>query len=728
MPKIKTQIAGGFLSLKWIHNPELAEPYIKRASEVGYKAWMCAVRHMILNVFDDRVINSVARLAEFTHKYGMKFILDTDPTHWAETMTARDLDSALWVIIPKRVEVNNGKFEVFIEGPKNSKQSDLVELSGAYELCNGSFRDVLPELKIDWQHTVVGVHGFQVRGKLPSDFNGIIKLYITTSDISRIDHGSELLLSMQCELLNKYRDIKIDGVSWDEPGKGHSSLTSFRSGKDYLTRFKRTNGYELKDKLIYLDEFDDTPEATKLRCDYYRTLSDMHYHVQFEHNRIAKKLWGDDIILGTHHTWAGLPADLGAGVFDHFRLGELLSEAWTDGGFDLERKISLFPFMLADSIKKGLNKPNAYYNDWCRRDDPGKYRLMNRMKTLYHINTFTNVYTDFNENMLGMKLDPIKKCTEPDVNMLDSLNNFLGDKRGESQFAIWYGWEGYVAMPKKFTRALYTFFQNTSLFLTDASLFADYVSTDLLNAAELKDGLLCTPGGSYQALILPYARVLPDELWEKLLAWSVQGIKIMFIGPEPVMTSSGKKIDFGKAVGFKSYGLKSYDKFMLEIQPNIYEPAFIDAVPEVQVLDERGTSRICDRFDRLTALKNEQNIYWMPGLDPREDMISILDSWYTGQIEVYGNCIYRIFKKDDENDFVMILSPRQGTPGWGVVPTCKEKSGEPRPQIKLRPFDGIIEISGKLFKFKNCEWAALHFKNSELVNSITEGNEFVFID
>ncbi|MCF6174889.1 MAG: hypothetical protein L3J71_03895 [Victivallaceae bacterium] len=726
MSNLKKQIAGGFLSVKWVQNPALAEPYIKHAAEVGYKAWMCVVRHMNLNIFDESVKKAVAQVVKIVHKYDMKFILDTDPTHWAETMTARDLDSALWVIIPQKIEVENGCFEIFTPEPKGSRQADIVEISGAYELVNGSFRNILPELKIEWQHAMIGGSGFQLQGRLPNDFNGTIKLYITASDISKIDHGSELLLNMQREILNEYSDIPIDGVAWDEPGKGHGSLTSFRSGKDYLTRFKRTNGYDLKDKLIYLDEFDETPEAIKLRCDYYRTLSDMHYHVQFEHNKLAKELWGDDIILGTHQTWSGLPTDLAAGVFDHFRLGEVLSEAWTDGGFDLERKTALFPLMLADSIKKGLGKPNAYYNDWCYRPDPGKYRLMNRLKTLYNINTFTHIYSDFSEGLVNMRTEPMKNCVESDVEMLDSLNKLLGDKQGESQFAVWYGWEGYASLPKKFARTLYTFFQNTSLLLTNASLFADYVSTELLNSAEVRNGLLCTRGGSYRGLLLPYARVLPDGLWEKLLEWNEQGIKIMFIGPEPLMTNNGKEIDFVGTTGFKSYGLNAYDKFMSGIEPDAYEPAFIDATPEVQVIGEQGIEQICDRFDRLTALKTKSGIYWMPGLDPREDMLDILNSWYSNSIKVYGKCISRIFKKDGEDDFVIILAPLQGSPGWGITPSCKEKHGETRPQIKLPSFDGIIEVSGKIFKFSNCEWAALKFREGKLIDQMVEGYNFQF--
>ncbi len=139
------------------------------------------------------------------------------------------------------------------------------------------------------------------------------------------------------------------------------------------------------------------------------------------------------------------------------------------------------------------------------------------------------------------------------------------------------------------------------------------------------------------------------------------------------------------------------------------------------MLSEQGGEKIYDCFDRLTALKSDSGIYWMPGLDPREDMLAILSSWYYSSIKVYGKCISRIFKHDDDSDFVVILVPLQGSPGWGIAPSCKEKYGESRPQIKLPLFDDLIEFSGNIFKFSNCEWAALKFQDGKLVQQIIEG-------
>lgn len=721
-----TQVSGGFLSVSWVQNPELARPHLERAAKTGYSSWFCVVRHMKINLLDDRVRAALRRIVGIAHENNLKFILDTDPTHWAEDVVTRDPLAALWVIIPVSVDVYNGGFEAFIQEPRSSRQSTIIEVSAAYIMkMEKGFTDVKPQLQYEWQHVGRPVTGYQLRGKLPDNYQGRAKLYVTASDNSKIDHASNTYFSMQAELLENYRDIPLDGIAWDEPGKGHGDMTRFRVGHDFFELFRTTNGYELRDKLIYLDEFDDTPEATRVRCDYYRTLSDMNYHIQkvnFEH---AKSIWGDDIILGTHPTWSGLPCDLAAGVFDHFRLSQVLTEAWTDGGFHLERKDLLFPLMLADSIKKGLKRRNAYYNDWIMQPNHSYYRLMNRLKTLYHVNTFTHVYSDFTEGLVSFQLEPIKSLVDNDVTLLNELDGMIGERHGESQFAIWYGWEGYASMNKSFARAEYTFFENISLFLTDSSLFADFVSSELLADGKMLDGKLHTSGGKYTALVLPYARVLPVGFWEKLIQFNRQGLKLIFVGPEPALEADGKRIDFASVSGFRSFGPASYLQKAAEkcfkLAPNAWEPAFLDVVPEPDIINQES-ERIENFFHELVALHNRSGIYWLPGLDPREDLVGVLRKWDERPVKVYGNCICRLF--GETSDGILILAPRDGAPGWGVTPSCQEIPGTLQHENKIWPFDGIIKYAGQVFEFSGCEWAAIHFKNGKIVNSMSEGKDF----
>ena len=719
------QVSGGFLSVAWVKDPELARPHLERAAKAGYGYWFCVVRHMKLNLFDECVKTALKRVVEIAHECGLKFMLDTDPTHWAEDVTSRDPLAALWVIIPVSTDVCNGAFEVFVAEPRSSRQSTLVEISAAYIQSKSGRVNAIGKLEYEWQHVGRPVTGYQIRGRLPAGYNGSVKLYVTASDNAKLDHASETYLAMQAELLDNYRDLPLDGLAWDEPGKGHGQMTRFRAGHDFLELFQRTNGYELRDKLIYLDDCDETPEAVKVRCDYYRTLSDMNCHVQQVHFDQAKSIWGEHIMLGTHPTWSGLPTDLAAGVFDHFRMSHVLTEAWTDGGLCYERKVHLFPLMLADSIKKGLARRNAYYNDWTLQPNHSYYWLMNRLKTLYHVNTFTHVYSDFTEGLTALQLDPMKSLVDNDAAFLNKFDALVGERLGEAQVAVWYGWEGYASMHKSFARAEYGFFQNLSLFLTDSSLFADFVSSELLLAGSVVDGKLRTVGGAYTALVLPYARVLPVGLWKKLLQFKKQGVKLVFIGPEPAFEADGRKIDFAAAAGFRSFGPDSYLKLAaakrFTLDPEAWEPAFLDVVPEADVVNP-ATGRIANSFGETIAWHDNTGLYWLPGLDPREDVVGILRQWLDSPVKVYGNCIHRLFGQ--AADGVLVLAPRDGACGWGVTPSCQEKAGTLQHESKLWPFEGIIKYAGKTFEFSGCEWAAIHFKNGKIVSRMSEGKDF----
>ncbi len=716
------QVAGGFLSVCWVHDPELARPHLPRAARAGYGTWICFVRHMKLNLLDASVKNALRQLIDIAHEYELKFVLDTDPTHWAEDVTSRDPKAALWVIIPVHASVYNGEFEVFIQEPRAGRQSTVISVSDAY--ISGGATQTVP-LEYEWQHIGKPFSGYQLRGKMPDKYQGQIKFYVTASTNSRIDHASKTYFAMQAELLDCYKDLPLDGLAWDEPGKGHGSLTAFRSGHDFLTLFKETNGYDLSDNLIYLDEFDETPQAVRVRCDYYRTLSDLHCHIQKVHFEQAKSIWGKNIILGTHPTWSGLPTDLAAGVFDHFRMSEVLSESWTDGGFHLERKVHIFTFILADSIKKAFNRRNSYFNDWILQPNASYYRLMNRIKTLWHINTFTHVYSDFTENLVATQLEPMKSLVDKDAMLLNNLDKLIDNRRGEAEFAVWYGWEGYASMHKSFSRCDYIFMENFSLASADVSLFFDFVSSELLFAGKVIDGKLHTSGGIYSALVMPYARVLPAGLWQKLLDFNRQGLKIVFVGPEPAFEADGKAIDFADATGFCSFGPASYLQLAkqkgFKIQPDEGETPFLDVVPQVKITDD-SIEKITNEFGELVTLHNNKGIYWQIGLDPREDLVDLLVQWKNSSVQVYGTCIYHLFGTIE--DGVLILAPKVDPAGWGITPYNLESGRDLQHEVKIKAFDGIIKYGKATFEFSHCEWAAIKIKDYAIESYLHEGNNF----
>jgi len=291
------QVAGGFLSVEWLHHPERALPHLQRAAERGYGVWFCVVRHMKPDLFDPEVKEALRVIVRLAHECGLKFILDTDPTHWAERCTARDYNARLESIIPVAVNAAGGHFEAFVRELGN-RQSTIVEISKAYNLSDP---DQPMDVTCEWHHIGKPILGYRLVGRI-GNYTGPAKIYVTAATNNLLDHASATCMEMQSELLRMYSDLPLDGIAWDEPGKGHGSLNCFRSGRDFLAWFRRDNGYDLMDKLVWLNEFHDTPEAVKIRCDYRRTWGDIHFHIQKRHFDEAKAIWGMDIILGTHPT------------------------------------------------------------------------------------------------------------------------------------------------------------------------------------------------------------------------------------------------------------------------------------------------------------------------------------------------------------------------------------------------------------------------------------------
>lgn len=719
----RKQVCGCFLSPEWVQRPKLAEPYVQRAAAAGFSGWLTFTRQMKQTILEPRVHDAVAALCRIVHRHGLKLILDTDPTWWAEDMIERDADCALWALTPVETKASYGRFDCHVEGPRTHRQIGLQEICAAYIRKGGQWRR-LPEgaLELDWQSA--RLTGIDVRGRVRGGYHGPVRMYLAMSCTSLLDHASPAYLRMQRELLERYADIPLDGVAWDEPGKGHSSLTTFRAGRGFLDFFRARRGYDLRERLIHLDSCHETPEAVRVRLDYYGVLSDMHYRCQDRHNRLARKLWGKDIICGTHQTWSGLPADLGAGVQDHFRLAGVLTAAWTDGGVDIERKYYTFPLMLADSIKKERGFRDCYYNDWTYDGRVDDYRFFNRFKTLFHVNTFTHTYSDHSEGLANMRFEPLRRAFEADVELQDRLDALIGERRAHTDVAIWYGWEGYAALPKWCARAAYTWFANTSLALVDAGLYGDFVSSPALAKAVVDGGRLRVNGRPYGVVVLPYAHVLPAAAYRTLRQAARAGVGVVFCGPPPAFTTEGKPIAFHEDAGTDAVRVAEFEDALraggVNIAPNAWEPPYIDAVCPVRT---RACRSVRNAEDEIVLVQGrESGICWMPGLDPRQDLVDAVRPWCRSPAAVFSaNAYHRLFVDARQpDDLVIVIAPREGVPGWTLIPECYAGRERKRPAAKPVDLDALVRVSGCEIRVRGRQWCALRVVGGRLTEWLAD--------
>ena len=479
-------------------------------------------------------------------------LLDTDPLFWGSSLVEAHPEAAVWTISSAESTVEDGRFELRLPLPHASGPMDSVpivfgEISAVFVPDKDGYRHIEgTTVKSTNEQYLSPAPAIMLKGQLPERYSGKAVFYVAVRVFGLADEAHPRYLKAQEEMLDSYANVPLDGFTWDEPSKGIDNLTPcFKAGAGFLALFERLNGYPLRPNLIYLDRLDGTPRSVKVRCDYYRTLIEMNYRAQKRHNDYARRKFGEGLTFGTHQTWAGFPADLVAGDIDYFKLGKVLTAAWTDGGWDnTEQKYIVQFYMLAEGLKKELGVRDAYYNDWaCSLPAVGNMEFANRLKMLFHINWYCYSISDFSEGSINYTQEPEKSAAAKARRNLDRFDRLVGETFApHTDVAYLYSWETLAASPKWMTRMYFTFIANTALHLTDRGQYAAIMSGESIRKAVIGDRRFTVNGLSYRVLLLPYVNILEEAAYRKAVQINDAGVPVIVVGPPPEFTAEGKDL------------------------------------------------------------------------------------------------------------------------------------------------------------------------------------------
>lgn len=722
---LKKQVAGFLLSPDWVNDPGLSYEYIDEMAAHGYRAAVLFVRHMHKTLWDRKVRDCVEKMVEHAHKAGIKFVLDTDHKWWGQEFVEDCPEASMKVIGSYRADLNGGAFEFRADYPRvkgicviDSMPALFLEESGGYRRIPGE------AFSYEWQNYGVPKKGVFIRGSVKGAAEGKLRAYVSFKTPSLVDAANPRYLKRQKELLDFYSDIPVDGFGWDEPGKGMGRLDYFKSGDAFLELFRELNGYELLPKIVFLDNDDFNPEAVKIRCDYYRTLVEMNYRAQKEHNDYASRVFGEDLMFGTHQTWSGVPTDLAAGSVDYFRLGELLTASWTDGSWSCELKYQAFHHMLSDGIRNELGLSDAYYNDWtkempCVED----MHFATRFKMLFNVNWFNVFFSHFSENEVNYRLEPLRTRAASDAKALDEFDGLLGDEFYPGTDIAWfYTWEGIAGAPKWLARAFYTSCANTAQHLADSGLFASMLGSESLLRAEISNGCFSVNGQSYRTLLVPFGNVLSRECFRKIIRLSEAGINVVFQGPPPEFADDGEGgflEEFSGLMGIEPLGFSKLhekaEKADVKLTPNGWEPEWIDLASPVKA--SKGVIRH-DSEGRLLYVKSpDMPLYYLPWIDPREDLISLLKLLNPPVEETFAEKSYvRVFRSRISSDRRVVLTAAKGR--IADAPLVPDIYARARPPRKYSDMKALIRLEGGELEVKNGSWSASLIEGGKVLKTI----------
>ena len=726
------QVAGFLLSPDWIADPALSEPYIQEMKEHGYRTIILFIRHMKQDVRSPQVHDAIKWITEATHRCGLRFVLDTEYLWWG--MRFAEENPAACQALAKGYDAvaYDGEFEFDIAWPRTPGDGIAV-----FRELTVVFRDkqcVSPDLiEYDWQNQALPKPGANIRGRFKDGYSGPFVAFASVDVYTLVEPASDEYRKAQLDLLHQYADIPLDGIGWDEPGKGNGDPAYVRVTPAFLEYFQARNGYDLKEHLLRLSRLDNEPESVRVRHDYYSTLGDLTYEIQKAHYDQAKELYGPDIMLGTHHTWSSFVNDMTAGILDYFRLGNLLTAAWTDGSWWNELRYQTFYYLLADGLRLELGLRDAYYNDWTKQIPAvEEMRFASRYKKLFRTNWFNIFFSRFSECEVNFRHEPLRSRAIEDVAGLDAFDDFLGDDfMPESPVAMLYQWESMSVGPQWFCRLFYGAMANITHSLVNNGLFSTLMSPRSIARAKIRDGFIDIDGRKHSVLIAPYLYAPSRELWKRLKEIARAGVKVVLIGPLPEFTLEGDRIlaEAAELIGIKPVSFNMFkDGFARRYPipaPLAWENEWYDYIYPVSVTTGEA---VHDAENRIVCVKSSKaSLFYFPVVDPREDFAGLIAEFTPrAPFDYVAESAYvRLFSAPGRPDEQIMLAVAHGhRPDTPLVPDrYANKARPPRQYQELRVWAklpiGTLEISGGT-------WQAVMIKNGIATASLGDCTKVEF--
>ncbi len=717
-----------FYSPDIIANMQLFEELVIEAKDKHYSIVMGFFRHMALNLFSPKIVECVYKSVEICHRYGLKYTLEADATWWGYILAENNPECAL--IVTKQADGHsfNGNFDVTTTLPRVAlphHQTVFNGISAVYMVVNGVVQYLPAESLLEFHEEYSSkTYGFpsqenfetyeanrsikpasliKIKGRLPSEYTGKIKLYIDFRDYSHVYFGHSKYLKKQRELLELYQDIPLDGIGWDEACRS-GDMTSYKIGEGFYEYFRERKGYDLRERLIYLDNYQQDPLAIQTRYDYYQVLTGINYRAQNEFNQYARELFGANIIQGIHQTWSGLAKDMRGGCFDYFNLGKLLSDSYTDSSWFFPREL-IYQFFLSDSLRKELKLDNAYSNDWGGVNTIELTNYHTRLKLLFNLNWVTMYMGTASEGLPNYPKVDVWKDTGHCVKLLDDFNMWLGnDTCSEAHIAIWHGWEPLAYMNNWYVRLYHMAISNMSVCFLEQNIYFDFISTYALEATKLNDSKsqFFSNGKSYDILIVPYPVALPNAAWKRLQYLIKNKIKVVFFGPPTQWAINPTKnisSEFCKVAGISKFDSHDYFQYYSDVKPigdyvSQPEPDKVDfCYPIVPV----NAEALIDCDGNTYGVSNG-NVSYLPMIDPRQHLIDHVTKLTNQKIRIYSKNIYcRSFISKHDNELILVAISKLN-----------------------QHLDGIIRIGDIEININGGHWTILKFIDMEVNNVISD--------
>ncbi len=665
-----------------IQNPQLALDGLRELAVQGYGLVRVFLRGSNFTWRSPEYIALIAQMTAEAHRLGMKIAIDCEPhSHVAGVDMGREFPGLMGTRLVRVVmPLQNGRFFGRLQvgclcphPPMPRLESAFLRRDGAVarlpylafginyeeEFYDSGFSERYVEYTPS-RAPVAPQHYYQVHGQLPDEGSGEIVAYFSFADYALIDFWSDATRDYYDSLVACYRDIPLDGFSWDEPAC-QVRWDCYRWGEASAQAFIRLNGYDLRDKLWLLDEPGLTPEAVKVKHDYYRTLNEGLFQAQKRFCDQARDKSGPEAILGTHHTWVGEGgiADFRAGAVDYFRLNENMDAGYTDCAWYFDGCTD-YAYALGSSLGRLTPSGATEVNSWHWKPTIAATDHAARAMALMRVTWFNLWFGDASDTTKYPEHYTYEACTAA----MRTLKTYLAELvscRPVVDVAIWHGWEGVMAVnTEEWTFALKNFQLFGSEALSRRNIAFDFVDSELLKDARIENGRLVTRLERYKVLIMPYAIALPEAVWQQCRAFAAAGGTVIFVGPPPTLTCEGRDLvaEFAACAGMRPLPFSAFDAYVksrhtLRINgPHRWDISVpVDAAGGTVLLNREQEPHGCAGMDgRFICLTD---------LVPRGELADWLETIAPPAVECHSDSIaWRLYRQADGTQKLMLIATK----------------------------------------------------------------------
>jgi hypothetical protein len=685
----------------WINEPMLRDPEsIDRAvdtlADSGFGIIRLFLRNSNFTHRSPEIVGIVARAVKKAHARDLRAVLDCEPHLIVGGDMGRQYPDAMGCKLVRVVsKVSDGHWLLRIDFPSAIGAMPVYDgIEVAYLHTNGVVRKVNLDLKASQSpypyqtgdsYQNGGIHResdyaegvpvkncktIEVRGELRGVKAGEIVAYARFCSHTLADFWAEGFKLYFDDLLERYRNIPLDGVGWDEPAID-GNWNSYRYGRAFAKAFEEINGYKLSDKLNLLDETGMSGEAVKVRLDYYRTLNEGLVRAQANIIAKARELFGQNLIFGTHHTWQGEGgiSDYRAGEGDYFRLNDNMDAGYTDCCWWDQASVA-YAYVLASSLGRLTTSGEAEVNTWHFKPTVANIHSNVNLMSLMNINWF-NIWFGSDSDTCMQEGHYTWPHSVKSMQAHRKLQLALGRKKPVTELAIWHGWEGVCAWNSPgLANAQKAFFLNTSKLFIERSIAADFVDSRLLAESRIEAGRLVNPLGSYCVLVVPYALDMPRQAFDVCVAFARAGGRLIFVGTPVAFDEKGKSLSakFAELLEIPEMTAEHYIRgFDVECTLPGFRPQRLEVCRQ---LSNDLSNKIVSCEGEINGVKAVgSNAVFLTDLDPQQRLIEQIEDTLDKTVKVHGDNIRWRLYRDKMGDSLIVVSaenrPLSGIVFWG---------------------------------------------------------------